>query len=221
MSSKTIDRRIFFCLGMVGALAGCAAEGPSDNPILRSAQWRAYVAASDLRRNCGPGSAETIRVVYNGNYKEEIRSYDIKQDASGAEMDARRRGSTNLLEMNLLDPFGLWRGERRRVALDANTYQHIKSALIASGFRERPEDARLRSDSFYWVASACFAGEFQTNIWAWPSERYERIRFIEPLIRRDGFDRPLSAPRPPAEMFADQRREAPPFELRFRNGAIY
>lgn len=222
MSSKTIDSRVFFPIfaGFIWFLGACAADGPSDNPFARSAQWRSYVAAADLRAACGIGSAETVRFVYNGDYRDEIRSYDIKRNAAGATMEARRRGSTNLLDMDLLDPLAQWRGAKREIALDSQAYDQIKSSLIASGFRDAPEDVRLRSDTFYWVVSACIAGEFRTNVWPWPSDRYDRIRFVEPLTRRDGFGIPLKDPRPPLEKFADERRENPPFEIRFRAGRI-
>lgn len=221
MSSKTINSRPFLALVVAGiGLGGCLAEGPSDNPIFRSAQWRSYVAASDLRRACDPGAPETLRFVFNGDYKEETRSYDIKQSPTGATMEARRRGSTNLLNMDLLDPLSLWRGEKREVALDVAAYRDIKAALLTSGFRDVPTDLRLKSDAFYWVVSGCLAGDFRTNVWVWPSDRWERITFDQPLTARDGFDRALREPRPPAERFADQRREDPPFEFRFRAGAL-
>lgn len=223
MSSKTIElhRLSTLLLGLFWlGLGGCMANGPSDNPFARSAQWRSYVAATDLRWACAPGSPETLRFVYNGDYKEETRSYDIRREGAGAIMEARRRGSTNLLDMDLLDPLGLWRGQKREVSLDLAAHEQIKAALTASGFRDAPEDARLRSDSFYWVVSACLGGEFRTNVWAWPSDRYERIRFAQALTSRDGFDSALKDPRPPFERFADSRREDPPFEIRFRSGQI-
>jgi len=223
MSSKTIDLNVFFpaLLGVALTLAGCASDGPVDNPILRSAQWRGYVAASDLRGACRPGAPETLRLVFNGDYKEEIRTYDILASAEGATLEVRRRGSTNLLTMNLLDPLGLWRGDKRVQTVDRATYGRIKTALLQSGFRESQDDARLKSDSFYWVASACLDGTFRTQVWTWPSDRYERIRFDRILVAIDGFDMPLREPRPPRVPFADERRENPPFEIRFRGGQLY
>jgi hypothetical protein len=223
MSSKTIDYNVISAalLGVALSVGACTSEGPVDNPFLRSAQWRAYVAASDLKSACRPGTPEAMRLVFNGDYKEEIRSYDIRASADGTMLEARRRGSTNLLSMDLLDPLGLWRGEKRVQSIDPATYGRIKTALIQSGFRDSQDDERLKSDTFYWVASACFDGAFRTQVWAWPSDRYERIRFDRVLVAIDGFDKPLREPRPPRAQFADERRENPPFEIRFRGGQLY
>src|SRR6185369_16900862 len=120
-------------LGAVAILlltAGCAyREGGVGNPVTRKAQYFSYLGGDDIRSGCVAGAPARYRLVYNANYDEQVRTYDIRRNAPG--------GGGNLAAgFNPLDPTGPWRGTSAQTQLDEATYLQLIRAIEASGFGE-------------------------------------------------------------------------------------
>jgi len=72
-------------LGMVTLLASCMYRtGFNEYPGARSATWFSYASAQDIRTRCAPGGRDVYRVIYNGNWQEQVRTYDFGPSATGA-----------------------------------------------------------------------------------------------------------------------------------------
>ncbi|MCW5749761.1 MAG: hypothetical protein KIT81_01335 [Alphaproteobacteria bacterium] len=192
-------RVLFWFPFLLFLLTGCMAYGPADNPVQRNFTWFSYVAAEDIRANCGPGAPERWRFVYNGIYGEQVRFYDITLDpraGGSAMMEARVKGRGDLLELDLFDPLRPWSGPFARRFLAEAQWLDLDRALGPDGIgsRTRP-GTRLRSDNFYWVAAACRAGQFYHRAWQQPEDDLNRLRFVPILLAYDPTGVPFNAPR--------------------------
>src|SRR6185369_17467087 len=95
-------------LSFSGLMAGCAYHGSSasdlDNPGVQKFAWFSFLDGHDIREACaslGPqgstGAPAQYRLVYNGQYSEQIRAYEIVgQPSGGAALTARAKGHSNL-----------------------------------------------------------------------------------------------------------------------------
>ena len=67
-------------LGLIlglAVLAGCAYRGGIDQPVTLKATWFSYLNGDDIRSACVPGAPPKYRLVYNGNYDEQLRAYEL------------------------------------------------------------------------------------------------------------------------------------------------
>jgi hypothetical protein len=162
------------------ALAACSYRGGIDNPLVRRAGWFSYLDGADIRAACTEGALDSYRLVYNGRYEEQLRSYEITADgAGGAYLVARAMGRRpNLARVSLNDILAPWRWRRSEARLKPAELRQFVSMLEASGmFDGPPVGLRLFSGDFYWVASGCRNGVFYFNAWLYPSDRFARLRF--------------------------------------------
>lgn len=199
---KKTFSRLALMLGIAPAVLGCAAAGPTDNPLLRSLSRDRYVGGDDIARACGPGQPARYRLFYNAIEDRQQRSYDITALPEGGGMletqvigppvlNDPRRGIT------VTDPIRPWRGETALYKLNPAELQQITAALQAAGFEQPvPEGLHLRGDSFFWTASACRDGRFHFHAWGYPSPEFDRM--AEPLLDvMLGFDKTgVAAQRP-------------------------
>jgi hypothetical protein len=173
-------------------LAACTYSGGIDNPLVRRFTWFSYVAADDLRKSCAPGAPRQYRLVYNANWDEQVRAYDLRQsftgDGSGTLFTQVFGGyGLNVSSLSLSDPLANARGDSGRVVVPPDTFQAIVRALDESGFPEpAPKGLRLESWDFYWVVAACIDGRFHFNAWRYPSPRFDSIKFDRWLFAVDG-----------------------------------
>lgn len=181
------------------ALAACAYGGErSGNPLALSMTWFSYLDAADLRKACAAGGPEAYRIAYNGNYDEQLRTYDVTQaTANGARMAVRVRGkSGDVLGLRLEDPLRSWRGDQSEVALSATDMAGLRQSLADSGaFAPAPAGLELKSQGFYWIVAACQGGRFTYHAWQWPGAAYDRLSFPSLLARLDRTGVPLNPPR--------------------------
>ncbi len=193
---------------LVLALAGCTYRPGADNPVARSLTWFSYAGAGDIRADCRPGAADRMRLIYNGDYDEQVRSYDVTALAAGGKVEIRVRGPQDLTRGVLLfDLFGPWRAEGRLVRIGASELADLRRALGDSGLA-RPAPGRLRLDSneFYWLASVCLDGQFTVNAWKYPSPQFEALSFPAVLRRHDTTGIALNPPQP-ANQFPEQTND--------------
>ena len=61
-------------------LSACTYQGHIDEPVTVKATWYSYLAGDDIRQTCVPNGLPRYRLVYNGRYEEQLRSYDLVKD---------------------------------------------------------------------------------------------------------------------------------------------
>lgn len=190
------------CTALLLGLAGCQSSGPVDNPIGQSLTWFSYLDAQDLEAACGPGSPDRLRFVYNGTWEDQVRTYDIRRTAGGAEVDARVLGQGNIASVLVqgFNLFGPWQAQKSTTQQSEGWLRDLVGALYASGFQAQPPQGRwLRSDAYFWVAAACLDGRYHWNAWAsdWPRRAPEfiaQVRFVDPLLQADRTGVPYNPP---------------------------
>lgn len=212
MSSADVARRrigrgflpAIMGLVLAAVLAGCAYRGGIDEPALRRASWFSYLDGGDLRESCGPGAVDRYRLVYNGRYTEQLRSYEVTADGTGGGLlVARALNQANLMELRLDDLQAPWRWKRSETRLTPAEMDALVGAFAASGlFGPPPDGLRLRSWEFYWVASACRDGRFHFSAWTHPGDRWDALAFPDLLYAEDETG---VAVNPPREISAGER----------------
>jgi hypothetical protein len=184
-------------LGAVAAIAvveGCSYRaGFNELPFTRSVTWFSYASAQDIRTQCTPGR-DRYRVFYNGNWAEQVRTYDLRPSAtgSGAVLDERvfagGAGFTFTFPISspLDDPLAPARAVDASTRLSEADYRALLAALAADGLGQPgPANARLNSWQFYWAAAACVDGNFTYNAWVYPTARFRDLTFPGPLLAHD------------------------------------
>src|SRR3546814_16826533 len=83
-------------------LAACLYRGNSDDPMTIKATWLSYLNGDDMRAACVEGAPLQYRLIYNADYDEQLRSYEVTGtpgsdgDAGGGRLVGRvigRRGT--------------------------------------------------------------------------------------------------------------------------------
>lgn len=200
------------------AMAACTYQpGYRDNPVARSFAWFSYVNADDLRSSCAAGSPARYRIIYNGKQDEQVRTYDLTATADGgADLVIQVSSAAPDLVggVSLADPLAPWRGKIERRHIGADAFQAIRGALRESGFyAPPPEDTRVKSWSFFWLAAACEDGKFTYNAWAYPSARFEQVTLKAPLMAVDNTGIAFNPPRPDTYPEREERLERRFYEL--------
>lgn len=200
--------RATLALAAAAALAGCAYGGGIERPGVQKTSWFSYLNGDDIRRECTEGSVPRTRLVYNAQYEEQIRAYELVGDgAGGAYYTARVQTPASLTRVTLDDPLAPWRWQTSEVLLSPPEVEGFESALRDSNaFGRTPTGLRLHSREFYWVTIACRDGRVHFNAWKHPSERYAQIAFDRWLLRFDRTGVPVREPRPvdPSERLRDR-----------------
>jgi hypothetical protein len=183
------------------ALAGCSG-GDISNPLSRKLNWFHYAAGDSVRDNCRPGALDQYRIIYNANWDEQVRAYDLRESAlkdGSAVLFTQVFGGGygfNVSSFTLNDVFSPSSGKSGQVRLTPDQYAAEVRAIAESGFGEpAPKGLRLDSWNFYWVVSACVNGRFHFNAWSYPSLRFDAIKFHTLLFALDGTGVPVNAPR--------------------------
>jgi hypothetical protein len=205
------------CVGLL--LVGCTYRGDIDNPAVRKASWFSYLDGTDIRTACVEGAPDSFRLVYNGRYEEQVRSYEITADgAGGAYLTARAKGRTNAFDVSLDDVLAPWRWQRSQTRLAPAEFQQFGALLEQSGqFAGAPEGLRLFSGDFYWVGSACRNGAFHYHAWAFSSDGFAQVRFADFLFKHDQTGLAVNQPRaiPASEFLGPAGRPEDQTQTRF------
>lgn len=178
---------------LAGLLPGCAARGPADDPISRNLTWFDYVGGGDIERSCLPASRTRHRWVYNAQWGEQVRSYDLVASATGegAILDIRVFAGPPLADLNLGRGLASLSGRTERQRLSQAEYRDLLRALDAApAATARPGDF-LRSDGFYWVAASCVDGRFVFRAWDGEAAGFAELPFGPALAAFDRTGVPL------------------------------
>lgn len=201
-------------------VSGCTFRpGDRENPIARSMAWYSYLNGDDIRSYCKGGGPDRYRIVYNGIWDEQVRTYDITvdPDGAGAAVVIQVSGSADMSEISLGDPLAPWRGKIVHRHIGRGQLRAIRDGLRKSGFdTPPPKGTRLYSWSFFWLAAACESGQFKYNGWGYDGRydtpRFDKVALRKPLMAIDttgvAFNPPRKDVEPyPPESTEDKRRE--------------
>jgi hypothetical protein len=161
--------------------------------------WFSYLNGDDIRSACVDGAPSWYRLVYNGNYNEQLRVYEVVGDGTGGAYYTVRTQSGSGLDLNKFsfgDPQAMAAWTKAQTRLSPADLDALQGALGASdAFGPTPAGLRLASEQFYWIASLCRGGRFQFNAWLYPSPRFAGLRFPEVLLSHDGTGTAVNPPR--------------------------
>ena len=194
--------RIAFVPALAAFLAAaCAYDGGTSTPVERNLTWYSYLNGDDIRAACPAGTGDRYRMVYNGIYIEQVRSYDVIAGSPQfpGQMKTHVFGSNDIRSLSASRPadlFAPWRGQSAVKPLTGAEVDRLADALRIDVLGQ-PLDGRLElaSDDFYWVVAACLDGRFHFNAYRWPSPRFAALHFPDLVLSWDGTDVPVNPPR--------------------------
>ena len=191
---------------LLGLLSACAYRGYGDTAITLKLTWFSYLNGDDIRAECQPGRPLRYRLIYNADYEQQIRSYELTTEAGGGGLLQSRvqiGSGLQLSELDFSDIAG-WGGWRRADSqLSPDALQELGQSLVDSGaFGPPPVGLRLYSDQYYWVSTLCHDGVFYFNAWLYPSPRYAALTFPERFYAQDATGLPVA---PPEEVGPEKR----------------
>ncbi len=193
---------VFILLGIVsGMLSACAYDGGGDQPVIRKFTWFSYIAADDIRARCRTSVGERYRLVYNGVYNEQVRSYDISPAEKGRyQIKINVTGEAQIssfgLDKNSPDLFTPWRPHVSSTNISESDLGLLKKTLNnADFFDSSPPSENLPSIGFYWAVSACVDGKFYQNAFLWPDQKFKAAQFGKLLSAWDFTNIPVNPPR--------------------------
>ena len=171
------------------ALSSCAyrpGDVGIDNPFYRKVAWFSFVEGEDIKSSCAPGR-DHYRLVYNGNYEEQVRIYEIQPELGGrAAMNARVLGSGNLTKITSDDFLAPWRGKGAQTMLNQSDSERLVKSLEQGGaFGPPAVGLEMRSEEHFWTAATCRDGRYTFTAWLFPSPRYDAMGFDKVLLALD------------------------------------
>jgi hypothetical protein len=176
----------------LAALAGagaCTYRGAIDEPVTLKVTWFSYLNGDDIRSSCVAGLPPRYRIVYNGDYDQQLRSYEVTGDgAGGAYLTTRvlTGGGIDLTKLSISDIQAPGRWTKAQTHLSPAEFGALDAALARSGaFAAAPDGLRLASEEFYWIFVGCRNGKVHFNAWRYPSDRYAALAFPAVLMRHD------------------------------------
>lgn len=179
----------------IAVAGGCQYQGNIDNPAMQKLTWFSYLNGDGIRETCGAEPGDQYRVIYNGQYHAQLRSYEIsEQPDGGGEMAVRVQGEADLTEWASDDILAPWRWQRWNQSLTAAEMGAWRAALSQSDWIGGSEGLRLPSDQFYWIVAGCEDGVFGYRAWLYPSPSYQAAAFISHLRKWDRTGIPFQDP---------------------------
>jgi len=205
MRTKSLSGLKMLVLLVALGVTGCTTyTGSQDNPVERSLTWFSYVAGDDIKAACMPGSRDHFRFVYNANYEQQIRTYELTGVDGGADFVTRARNEAgNVARLSFSNPFGPWELDRSQTLLSNGQAAGIIAALDRDASAAPPAaNQQLGSNTHYWVVAGCSAGKFR--LWAFDQGRVDMsgLAFI-PALRAHDQTEVVFRTAKPVEGFAD------------------
>ncbi len=167
-------------------------------PFVQKTGWFSYLNGDDIRAACVPGARRQYRLVYNGEYDRQVRTYEILADGAGAAFTARVQGGGGIslqgLSFSDLGSLGGWTTASAR--LDASDLAALDQALNRNAaFVPPPPGMNLASEEFYWLFVGCRDGEVHFNAWRYGDFRFAALTFPAILLGHDATGVAVNPPR--------------------------
>lgn len=187
MTRKGMRKPWMAALALAGVLAACGTQEAVDNPLTQRFAWFDYLNGGGLREYCAEAALPRYRFVYNAEYDEQLRRYEVVSDgAGGALVTSYAQGSDALVAVSLNDIMAPWRWRRSQSAMTPEAFLRFEAALKQSGFFDPPPvGLRLPSAGYYWIGVGCRGGMLYFNAWRYPSDRYAALSFPKLLFGQD------------------------------------
>ena len=172
--------------GLLLVIAACTYQGPAGNVISQQATWFSYLNGDDIRAQCADGASDRYRLVYNADRVRQARAYDVWDVREGAVVEQMVDRGIVFESGRPVDASLVGVPVQARSFLGPEDFDYLEALLQASGaFEAPPVGLRLNSRSHYWIVSGCRDGRFFLTGYRYPSDRYDRLRFISFLEARD------------------------------------
>jgi hypothetical protein len=200
-----MQSRALFALAAVLAVAACSNVEQARTPVVGRLSWFALLEGRDIREACVPGAPARYRLVYNGDYEDQTRVYDLVRTPDGATL----RTVVSTANATLFSYGGgyknPWRPERESTAaLDLDAYRTLARTLEADGFGAPTRtDIAFPSWDYYWIVTACAEGKFHINGWRAAGSTASALAFPTLLLAHDKTEIPFAAP--PENAYAEYR----------------
>jgi hypothetical protein len=216
-----------FALAAVLAAAACSNVEQARTPVIGRLSWFALLEGRDIREACVVGAPARYRFVYNGDYEDQTRVYDLVATSDGARLQTVVSSAQITLFSYGSGYKNPWRPERESTAtLDRDAYRGLARAVEADGFGAptRTEIA-FPSWSYYWIVSACAEGRFHINGWLAANKDAPKLTFPDLLLAHDKTEIPFAEPT--ANPFADHRERVQragsdrSFEVRLTSKGVF
>ena len=126
--------------------------------------------------------------------------------------------NANAFDVSASDVLAPWRWHSSETRLSPAEYQQFVALLERSGqFAGAPDGLRLFSGDFYWIGSACRNGAFSFHAWAFSTDAFAQVRFVEFLFNHDRTGLPVNPPRkiPAGEFLGPMGRQEDQIDIRF------
>jgi len=180
-------------------VAGCTYDGGIDNPAIRRVEWFSYAQGEDIQESCVPGTPNRYRLLYNADFLEQVRSYEVTGDGTGSAYLVARAapGGASLSNIYLDDLRGSWNWYKSETRLDPDTFGALELMLDADGLlQHRNGLIRLNSRQFYWLVTACIDGTVEVGAWRQGPDDLSRLGFAAMLFDLDETGLPVLQPHP-------------------------
>ncbi|MEM7652061.1 MAG: hypothetical protein AAF220_02670, partial [Pseudomonadota bacterium] len=177
-------------------ISGCDAGGDIADPLVRKTQWFSYAAATDIRSRCEATGATEYRLIYNADYAQNLRIFEIAPGVDGLySVRTIAHGAGSLTRLNPLNPLNPWQGGVSRVAIGGDQITRLETAFRESAaFEPAPSGLRLSSEEVYWLFAGCADGEFHYHAWKYPSDAFDAITFTDVVLQWDQTGERLISP---------------------------
>ncbi len=220
--------RLLFVLCTAFLVQGCAARGPASDPVSRVLSWFSYMNGDDLRSACARGATDRYRLIYNGRWTEQVRSYDLVAARALPGTQGQAVPVDAKLMAQSFTPAPLFNAYLERlnggdatqveeVRLEPDDFRRLEGAISEIASRMDGEGSWLRSDRYFWLIMGCRDGEFRLTGFEVTPEIHDGLVFLAPLIAVDPVAGPLARPRAlPEQPYAQTAGQRERREVRFR-----
>lgn len=195
-------------LAVVAAgMTACTYAGPADNLGSQRATWFSYLNGDDIRSVCEPGAPDRYRMIYNANFTDQVRGYDlVRLPDGGAILHQVVDRGIRFTAGEGIEPLRIGAPSHARTPLTAEETDSMLTALNDSGaFVPPPVGLRLFSKSHYWVVTGCRDGAYFLTAFRNPSPAFDAIRFDDLLYAHDRTGEPLPRGPLPNSVVGDSR----------------
>jgi hypothetical protein len=146
---------------------------------MRTLSWAGYLNGEDLRAACVQGAADRYRLVFNADYNQHVRTYDVTGDADfgGARVQARVIQATDLARVDQSDPLAPEHAQVTEARMTAQQFAMLALQLYESGaFEPLAPEPDTASNGVYWLVTGCRGGQWFFNVYPFPLDSFANVR---------------------------------------------